>query len=95
MLAFTQSVRSWLHADASNVIAVHCKGGKGRTGTMICCWLLESGSFESARDALEFFGKQRTDSSVGETFQGVETPSQVLLSWNSSLAALELYNELG
>ena len=56
MLAFTQSVRSWLHADASNVIAVHCKGGKGRTGTMICCWLLESGFFESARDALEFFG---------------------------------------
>lgn len=31
-----------MDANKDNVIAIHCKGGKGRTGTMICIWLLES-----------------------------------------------------
>lgn len=37
-----------MDADPENVIAVHCKGGKGRTGTMICIWLLESKQYASA-----------------------------------------------
>ena len=48
MLRFAKNAREWLEADQDNVIAVHCKGGKGRTGTMICTWLVESGAFEQA-----------------------------------------------
>uniref|UniRef100_H2LIN4 Transmembrane phosphatase with tensin homology n=1 Tax=Oryzias latipes TaxID=8090 RepID=H2LIN4_ORYLA len=76
MLKFTASVREWMSADPQNVIAIHCKGGKGRTGTMVCTWLIDSDQFESAQDSLEYFGERRTDKTRSSKFQGVETPSQ-------------------
>ncbi|PVD34487.1 hypothetical protein C0Q70_05762 [Pomacea canaliculata] len=76
MLDFTENVRDWMAADPKNVIAIHCKGGKGRTGTMICVWLIDSGIFEEAQESLQYFGDRRTDLTKGKTFQGVETPSQ-------------------
>ncbi|XP_061478372.1 phosphatidylinositol 3,4,5-trisphosphate 3-phosphatase TPTE2-like isoform X2 [Rhineura floridana] len=76
MLQFTKSVRQWMLQDDNNIIAIHCKGGKGRTGTMICVWLIENSLFESAKDSLEYFGERRTDKSTSSKFQGVETPSQ-------------------
>ncbi|NWR31174.1 TPTE2 phosphatase, partial [Tachuris rubrigastra] len=30
MLKFTGSVREWMSQDEKNIIAIHCKGGKGR-----------------------------------------------------------------
>ncbi|KAJ8297961.1 hypothetical protein KUTeg_024492 [Tegillarca granosa] len=79
MVTFCDDVRTWLSADEKNVIAVHCKGGKGRTGTMICTWLIHNELFEEAEESLEYFGKRRTDNRKGQTFQGVETPSQITL----------------
>jgi len=76
MLDFADSVRHWLGDHPDNVIVVHCKGGKGRTGTMICVWLIESGVFSSAASSLDYFGNRRTDTNVSKKFQGVETPSQ-------------------
>ncbi|XP_058484053.1 putative tyrosine-protein phosphatase TPTE isoform X2 [Solea solea] len=76
MLKYTASVREWMSADPRNIIAIHCKGGKGRTGTMICIWLIDCDQFESAQDSLEYFGERRTDKSRSSKFQGVETPSQ-------------------
>ncbi|XP_020778542.1 putative tyrosine-protein phosphatase TPTE isoform X2 [Boleophthalmus pectinirostris] len=76
MLKYTASVREWMAADPKNIIAIHCKGGKGRTGTMVCTWLIDSDQFESAQDSLEYFGERRTDKSQSCKFQGVETPSQ-------------------
>uniref|UniRef100_A0A8C5T2W1 Phosphatidylinositol-3,4,5-trisphosphate 3-phosphatase n=1 Tax=Malurus cyaneus samueli TaxID=2593467 RepID=A0A8C5T2W1_9PASS len=49
MLNFTANVREWMRKDEKNVIAIHCKGGKGRTGTMVCTWLIDSDQFESAK----------------------------------------------
>ena len=30
----------WLKQNPKNVVAVHCKGGKGRTGVMCSAWLM-------------------------------------------------------
>lgn len=46
-------------ADIENVVFIHCKAGKGRTGTIICCYLLYSGRFNSPEDALAYYGKKR------------------------------------
>ncbi|XP_026566159.1 phosphatidylinositol 3,4,5-trisphosphate 3-phosphatase TPTE2-like [Pseudonaja textilis] len=75
-LTFTANVRKWMEQDSRNVIAIHCKGGKGRTGTMICIWLIDTGQFKTAQESLEYFGKRRTDETTSTKFQGVETPSQ-------------------
>ena len=71
----------WLSEDPHNTIAVHCKGGKGRTGTMICILLVELGVFDSAHTSLEYFGQRRTDKNVSSRFQGVETASQIRYSF--------------
>ncbi|XP_034463021.1 phosphatidylinositol 3,4,5-trisphosphate 3-phosphatase TPTE2-like isoform X2 [Hippoglossus hippoglossus] len=76
MLKYTANVREWMSDDPKNIIAIHCKGGKGRTGTLVCTWLIDSDQFENAQDSLEYFGERRTDKSRSSKFQGVETPSQ-------------------
>ena len=73
MTGFAKSVKEFLAADPENVIVVHCKGGKGRTGTMICVWLVESGIFTSATESLDYFGSRRTDLNVSKKFQGVSS----------------------
>lgn len=37
MLKFTASVREWMSQDEKNIIAIHCKGGKGRTTRVVVC----------------------------------------------------------
>nr|XP_031540452.1 phosphatidylinositol 3,4,5-trisphosphate 3-phosphatase TPTE2-like isoform X5 [Vicugna pacos] len=76
MLAFSRDVEKWMAQDEKNIIVVHCKGGKGRTGTMICAYLLASEQFTTAEDSLNYFGEQRTDKSTSNKYQGIETPSQ-------------------
>uniref|UniRef100_A0A7N4PKW0 Phosphatidylinositol-3,4,5-trisphosphate 3-phosphatase n=1 Tax=Sarcophilus harrisii TaxID=9305 RepID=A0A7N4PKW0_SARHA len=76
MLKFVDSVFEWMEKDPKNIIVVHCMGGKGRTGTMICIWLIASEHFNTAKESLEYFGKRRTDTASSSKYQGVETPSQ-------------------
>lgn len=68
---FCAHMHEWLRADVKNVAAVHCKAGKGRTGTMICCYLLYCGAMGTAADVLEFYGVRRTYNG-----HGVTIPSQ-------------------
>lgn len=69
---FCMSVDAWLNADPQNVVAVHCKAGKGRTGTMIASYLMWAGMARTADEALHIFNHVRT--ADGE---GVTIPSQI------------------
>ncbi|UJR31416.1 hypothetical protein I4U23_018909 [Adineta vaga] len=75
-IRMADSVTAWFDENEKNVIAVHCKGGKGRTGTMISVALLKSNVCKTADEALNLFAEGRTDLRHGKQYQGVETPSQ-------------------
>eukprot|EP00808_Paulinella_micropora_P027200 g54692.t1 len=77
MLRFCTHVEAFLESDALNVVAVHCKGGKGRTGTMICAWLLYSRKDFYTEQAMQLFARRRVDEKVGKKYQGVSGPSQI------------------
>jgi len=60
-----------------NVFAVHCKAGKGRTGSLVVAWLLYSRVCGELQDAIHMYALARTDIAVRGRLQSVETPSQV------------------
>eukprot|EP00659_Diplonema_papillatum_P004685 gene4685-7192_t len=63
---------SYLAEDPKNVIAAHCKAGKGRTGVMLSALLMAGAAPDlvppySATAAMGFFGAARTKDGLGVT----------------------------
>lgn len=56
-----------LMQDDENVIVIHCNGGKGRTGTLICCYLLYCGFADTAQNAIKYYGWKRFNNGRGVT----------------------------
>lgn len=76
LVNFCENALDYLESDQENIIAVHCKAGKGRTGLLLCCYLQFDKSCASADEAIEFYAERRTKNS-----KGVTIPSQ--LRWVS------------
>ena len=72
MKPFCEDAKQFLDEDENNVIAVHCKAGKGRTGTLICCLLMYLKVFDTADECLQYYGMMRV-----ENGKGVTIPSQI------------------
>ncbi|CAO3600000.1 unnamed protein product [Absidia cylindrospora] len=62
----------WLDQNSENVVVVHCKAGKGRTGVMIAALLLYTHQAKNAKEAVAIYGKKRTKNGMGVTI-----PSQI------------------
>ena len=60
-----------MHPD--NMISVHCKAGKGRTGVMICSFMMFMEGTEEATEAVEQFNFRRTMDNQG----GLKIASQL------------------
>jgi len=68
---FCNDAEKYIKEEQGNVVAVHCKAGKGRAGMMICCYLVHSKAFPNAEEAMIHYAKTRTSN-----MEGVTIPSQ-------------------
>ena len=71
MLEFSADICSYILNNSDSYIAVHCKAGKGRTGSMICAYLIFSGISKSANEAMDVYALRRS-----KELKGVTVPSQ-------------------
>ena len=61
---FCLDISFYLLKNANNQAAVHCKAGKGRTGTMIVSYLFFSGICKTIDEAIKHFGVTRTNNGI-------------------------------
>mmetsp|Transcript_23046 Transcript_23046/g.54790 ORF Transcript_23046/g.54790 Transcript_23046/m.54790 type:complete len:1052 (-) Transcript_23046:175-3330(-) len=66
-----RTVERFLAEAEDHVVAVHCKGGKGRTGLMIACFLLYAGHADETpirniQEAIDYFADRRTDGGLAQ-----------------------------
>ena len=67
ILEFCIDICLYLINNPEGVAAVHCKAGKGRTGVMICSYLVFSGLCQSSEKAFRYYARVRTKNNTGVT----------------------------
>eukprot|EP01038_Epipyxis_sp_PR26KG_P004234 gene4234-6011_t len=67
------NVDAYLNVDPDNIVAFHCKTGKGRSCLLAACCLLHAGLFDNADDVIAYINEQRTPSSLDT----LVVPSQI------------------
>ena len=67
------SMKQWLNENDKRVVVVHCKAGKGRSGTISCSYLISEEGWKR-EDAMQTFTDRRMRPGFGV---GISIPSQV------------------
>ena len=67
ILEFCIDICLYLLKNPKGVAAVHCKAGKGRTGVMICSYLVFSHLCETSEKAFRYYARIRTKDNTGVT----------------------------
>ena len=62
-----EKIHDFLSKNINNVAVINCNAGKGRTGTLICCYLLFCGKFSNPNDAFDYYSLKRFNSGLGVT----------------------------
>ena len=62
-----EKIHDFLIKNVKNVAVINCNAGKGRTGTLICCYLLFSGKFSNPNDAFDYYSLKRFNKGLGVT----------------------------
>eukprot|EP01064_Diplonema_japonicum_P009112 TRINITY_DN16579_c0_g1_i1.p1 TRINITY_DN16579_c0_g1~~TRINITY_DN16579_c0_g1_i1.p1 ORF type:complete len:896 (+),score=145.90 TRINITY_DN16579_c0_g1_i1:57-2744(+) len=86
--AFIEDATKHLAQHSENVVAIHCKAGKSRTGMMICCLLLKlhPNLYPTPHEALLKFGDTRTSDGNGVT---IPSQKRYIDYWNKSLHGVQ------
>lgn len=66
-------VSKYLLGDPERIAVFHCNHGKGRTGTIICCFFLFTGIFNTAEQVMKYYAEKRFASDG----YGVTQPCQI------------------
>ena len=67
MLEFCVDACLYILGNPDRVGVVHCKAGKGRTGIMVCGYLLFTGIAKNSTQAFEYYGVRRSKDDIGIT----------------------------
>ena len=84
ILEFCIDICLYLMKNPQGVAAVHCKAGKGRTGVMICSYLVFSGLCQSSEMAFRYYARVRTKKNTGAT---IASPKRYIKYFETFLEA--------
>ena len=60
-------IHEYLLENDEHIIVINCNAGKGRTGTLICCYLLFCGRFNNINDSFDYYSLKRFNKGYGVT----------------------------